>query len=90
MILIYSELSYLIINRGILTARSIHFIGIQFFWRKQVYSECYLFIHARVWHSSSANVQIVNILGFRGHKFLLQSQFLSCKNSAVPYVNEFT
>ena len=31
MILIYSELSYLIINRGILTARSIHFIGIQFF-----------------------------------------------------------
>lgn len=89
MIIICSELSYLIVNH-IFTARSIHFTGIQFFWRKQVYSEYYLFVHVRGWHISSAKVQIVNILGFRGHKFILHSQFLSCKNSPVPYVNEFT
>ena len=46
MVIIYSELSYLIVNR-IFTARSIHFTGIQFFWRKQVYSEYYLFVHVR-------------------------------------------
>lgn len=92
MIIIYSELSYLIVNH-IFTTRNIHFTGIQFFWRKQVYSEYYLFVHVRGWHISSAKVKIESKLyftNFKGHKFVLHSQFLSCKNSPVPYVNEFT